>query len=231
MNNYSKNNSGGKSPSGGSKGGGGGGDKAKKPTKAKEVKPTEKKDKNEEIERYHEINEVLDDLNRELSEIGKAKDEAWGPAKLAAMDKELGKLKQLTAQQRKYKEEIDANLATDRAAAEAVGAIFDESGRITNYDEVMGKLIDDWNKTAGDLDAREQAYENANATTSDMEDGEAKWAAEDANDAEKEAIDQAREDADKAYEDGKKALEQYTETLNLSEEAQVQLDDYLRQIK
>lgn len=242
MNNYSKSNSGGKSPgsSGGNKGGkggkgGGGGDKAKKPTKAKTVDPTEKKDKDEEIERYQEITEVIDDLNRELDEIGKKKEEAWGPNKLKAMDQELAKLKQLTKAQEQYIGEINGKLAADKAAAAAVGATFDEFGRINNYDEVMGKLVDNWNSTATSLDAREQAYENSVAAVANTEYGEgqesAQWAAEDANDAEKEAIDKARETSDKTYEDGKKAIQQYIETLNLSEEAKTQLEDYMRQIR
>ena len=87
----------------------------------------------------------------------------------------------------------------------------------------MGGLVDTWNSTQANLDAREQAYENsvANVANTEYAEGQesAQWAAEDANDAEKEAIDRERKNADKAYEDGKKAIEQYMETLNLSEEA------------
>ena len=226
-------------------GGGGGGDKPSKPTKAKTVKPTEKKDKDDEIERYKEITEVLDDLNNELDEIGKAKEEAWGPNKIAAMDKELGKLNDIVKAQKTYINQIgqiDKNgnaiggkLKVDQDAVKALGGVFDEFGRLTNYEELMGSLVDTWNSTQSALDTREQNYENSVADVANTEYAEGQesqqWAAEDANEAEKDAIDTAREDADKAYEDGKKAIEQYMETLNLSEEAQRQLEDYLRQIK
>ena len=241
MNNYSKSNSGGKSPGSsgrGKKGGGGGGggsNKAKKPTKAKTVEPTEAKDKEDEIERYKEITEILDDLNNELDEIGKLKDEAWGPNKLNAMDQEIAKLKQLSKAQQQYSDEIQSKLVGDKAAVEALGGTFDEFGRLTNYEELMGGLVDTWNSTQAALDSREQAYENSVAAVANTEYAEgqesAQWAAEDANDAEKEAIDRERKNADKAYEDSKKAIKQYMETLNLSEEAKRQLDDYLRQIK
>ena len=214
-------------------GGGGGGDKKdKEKAEPKTVEATEKKDLDEEIERYYEINEVLDDLNRELDEIGKKKDEAWGPNKIVQMDKELNKLKQLCAAQEQYGNEIANNLIKDKAAAEAVGAIIDPvTGRITNYDEVMTQLVNTWNDTNANLDAREQNYENAVADASNMEDGEDKTSAEKVNEAEKTEINKARDNANTTYENAKKALEQYTETLNLSEEAQVQLDDYLRQIQ
>ena len=242
MNNYSKSNSGGKSPgsSGGGKGGkggggGGGSNKPKKPTKAKTVEPTEAKNKDDEIERYKEITEILDDLNNELDEIGKLKDEAWGPNKLNAMDQEIAKLKQLSKAQQQYSNEIQSKLAGDKAAVAALGGAFDEFGRLTNYEQLMGGLVDTWNSTQAALDSREQAYENSVAAVANTEYAEGQesqqWAAEDANDAEKEAIDRARDSANKAYEDNKKAIEQYIETLNLSEEAKRQLDDYLRQIK
>ena len=225
---------GGKGGKGGG-GGGGGSNKAKKPTKAKTVEPTEKKEKEDEIERYKEITEILDDLNNELDEIGKLKDEAWGPNKLKAMDQEIAKLKQLSKAQQQYSNEIQSKLAGDKAAVAALGGTFDEFGRLTNYEQLMGGLVDTWNSTQAALDSREQAYENSVAAVANTEYAEGQesqqWAAEDANDAEKEAIDRARDSANKAYEDNKKAIEQYIETLNLSEEAKRQLDDYLRQIK
>lgn len=235
MNNYSKSNSGGKSPGSSGKKGGGDSNKPKKPTKAKTVEPTEAKNKDDEIERYKEITEILDDLNNELDEIGKLKDEAWGPDKLKAMDQEIAKLKQLSKAQQQYSDEIQSKLVGDKTAVAALGGTFDEFGRLTNYEELMGGLVDTWNSTQAALDTREQAYENSVAAVANTEYAEGQesqqWAAEDANDAEKEAIDKARDNANKAYEDNKKTIEQYMETLNLSEEAKRQLDDYLRQIK
>ena len=236
---------GGKGGKGGGGGGGGGSDKPKKPTKAKTVEKTDPKEKDEEVERYKEITEVLDDLNNQLDEIGKKKDEAWGPNKIAAMEDELITLNNLTKAQEVYIKQIgtigkdgkalDGKLLDDQKAVEALGGRFDQFGRLVNYSEIMGNLVDTWNSTQAGLDAREQAYENSVAAVANTEYAEGQeaqqWAAEDANEAEKKDIDDARDQADKDYEKGKKAIEQYIETLNLSEEAQRQLEDYQRQIK
>jgi histidyl-tRNA synthetase len=44
------------------------------------------KDLKDEIERYHEINEALEDTENQLDAISKAKDRAFGPDKLKYMD-------------------------------------------------------------------------------------------------------------------------------------------------
>ena len=85
--------------------GNGGGNKGKtKPTK---IKPTKPKEKDDEVERYHEINQELEDLQNILDDITNLKDEAWGADKLAAMDKEKKKLQEITASHKKYQAEID----------------------------------------------------------------------------------------------------------------------------
>jgi hypothetical protein len=52
---------------------------------------TTKGGKNSEIERYHEIKEVLSDIERQLTKISKAKDRAFGQQKLALMQQEIDK--------------------------------------------------------------------------------------------------------------------------------------------
>jgi hypothetical protein len=44
-------------------------------------------------------------------------------------------------------------------------------------------------------------------------------------------LEKDRDANDKAYEDTKEALDTYTDTLNLSEEAATQLQEYIRQMQ
>jgi multidrug resistance efflux pump len=64
-------------------------------TSAAEDKAEAAKDRREklkdELDRYHEINEIISDTERELDKLGKAKDRAFGANKLALMDKEIAK--------------------------------------------------------------------------------------------------------------------------------------------
>ena len=64
--------------SGGRRGGGGGGGSRRR--------AIAKKNKNEEIERYHKINNQLEDMEHQLDQVEKAKDRAFGKNKLKLMD-------------------------------------------------------------------------------------------------------------------------------------------------
>lgn len=225
--NYSSSNSGGKSPgsSSGSKGGGGG--SSKKPTEPTKVKPTEQKQKKDEVDRYHEIKEVLDDIQSDLDEISNLKDEAFGADKLKAMDNEKKKLLEIVDAQKKYQAEVAKNLNDDKWEASQVGAQFDEEGRITNVQALQEQWRNEWNAQAAAFDAREQDLENQLAAAKNAENEDLQSQIE----KQKDALSEEREKYDKAYENKKDAISQYEETLNLSEEARKQLEDYLRQIR
>ena len=92
-----------------------------------------------EAERYHEIKNVVEDINKELDALGKAKDRAFGKDKLALMDQEIAKLEDMKAAQSQYLKEIEKFYAQDKKAVAKYGAEFDEAGRIINYDEYMKK--------------------------------------------------------------------------------------------
>ena len=92
-----------------------------------------------EAERYHEIKQVIKDLNKELDELGKAKDRAFGKNKLELMDQEIAKLEEMKAAQEQYLKEIEKFYEKDKAKIAKYGAEFDDEGRITNYDELMKK--------------------------------------------------------------------------------------------
>ena len=151
----------------------------------KEKKETKKAES--EIERYHEITALIEDYTRELDKAGKAKDRAFGPKKLKAMQAEIAAQAQLNAATEEHIREIREWLEIDKARIAAQGATFDEYGNISNYTELMQQHIDAYNAAVAAYNASEQS------------------------DADKEAM----EAADKAYQDFMDQLSQYEETNDL----------------
>lgn len=134
--------SGGKSSGGG--GGGGGGSQK------------DKKKSSDEIERYHTIKKQLDNLSREYDNLSAAKDRAFGANRLRVMDQEAAKLEEQIAAQKRYVDEIDSYYSQDRAAIAAYGAVFDEDGIITNYEQIMQEQLDIFNASL--TDEAEESY-------------------------------------------------------------------------
>ena len=134
--------SGGKS-SGGGGGGGGGSQKDKKKSA-------------DEIERYHTIKKEIGNLSREYDNLSAAKDRAFGANRLRVMDQEAAKLEEQIAAQKRYVDEIDSYYSQDRAAIAAYGAVFDEDGIITNYEQIMQKQLDIFNASL--TDEAEESY-------------------------------------------------------------------------
>lgn len=135
--------SGGKSSGGG--GGGGGGSSQK-----------DKKKSSDEIERYHTIKKEIGNLSREYDNLSAAKDRAFGANRLRVMDQEAAKLEEQIAAQRRYVDEIDSYYSQDRAAIVAYGAVFDEDGIITNYEQIMQEQLDIFNASL--TDEAEESY-------------------------------------------------------------------------
>lgn len=161
-----------------------------KKDKSKSGSKKEKKDKKsaeKETERYHEITALIEDYTRELDKAGKAKDRAFGPKKLKAMQAEIAAQAQLNAATEEHIREIREWLEIDKARIAAQGATFDEYGNISNYTELMQQHIDAYNAAVATYNASEQS------------------------DADKEAM----EAADKAYQDFIDQLSQYEETNDL----------------
>lgn len=134
--------SGGKS-SGGGGGGGGGSQKDKKKSA-------------DEIERYHTIKKEIGNLSREYDNLSAAKDRAFGANRLRVMDQEAAKLEEQIAAQKRYVDEIDSYYSQDRAAIAAYGAVFDEDGIITNYEQIMQEQLDIFNASL--TDEAEESY-------------------------------------------------------------------------
>lgn len=124
---------------GGSKGGGGGGNK--KPKHAKKIKLED------EIDRYHEVNQRLERMGELLDKIDKYKARAFGKGYLKNLEQES---KMLKAQQAMYKRKMEeAKLYYEQDSANMAskyGATFDEYGNMSNYDEVLAGIIADENR-------------------------------------------------------------------------------------
>lgn len=130
-----------------SSGGGGGGGSKK-----------DKKKSSDEIERYHAIKKQLDNLSREYDNLSAAKDRAFGANRLRVMDQEAAKLEEQIAAQKRYVDQIDSYYSQDRAAIAAYGAVFDEDGIITNYEQIMQEQLDIFNASL--TDEAEESYKD-----------------------------------------------------------------------
>lgn len=164
-----------------------------KKDKSKSSSKKEKKDKKsaeKETERYHEITALIEDYTRKLDKAGKAKERAFGPKKLKAMQAEIAAQAQLNAATEEHIREIREWLEIDKARIAAQGATFDEYGNISNYTDLMQQHIDAYNAAVAAYNASGQS------------------------DADKEAM----ETAEKAYQDFMDQLSQYEETNNLLQE-------------
>lgn len=163
---------------------------SKNKTSGNKKEKKEKKSAEKETERYHEITALIEDYTRELDKAGKAKDRAFGPKKLKAMQAEIAAQAQLNAATEEHIREIREWLEIDKARIAAQGATFDEYGNISNYTDLMQQHIDAYNAAVA-------AYNASGQSDSDKE---------------------AMEAADKAYQDFMDQLSQYEETNNLLQE-------------
>ena len=134
-------------------GNGGGGGSSYTPPPPKEYK--------DEIERYHVIKQKIEDLQEVMDHLAKAKDRAFGTSKLELMDQEIEKYNEMIDLQNQYLDEINKYWEEDRALIASYGAEFDETGVITNYDEIMKRQIDKYNSSIGKNEEADEAAEEA----------------------------------------------------------------------
>ena len=122
------------------KGGGGGGSK-----KTKEKKPADNKD------RYHTVDQQLEDLSNQLDELGDAEDRAFGAEKIKTMAREMAKLNEQVAKYNDKLVEAKNYLAQDRAKAEdfaskiGMSIQYGSNGEILNWDELKKGYLDWYN--------------------------------------------------------------------------------------
>ena len=137
----------------GSGGGGGGG--GGKSTPAKPVKYTKKSDV---VDRYKEQDDALDDIEEKLEDINREKDRAYGANRLKQMDKEqealLDQKKAIEAKAKAAKQFYDEDKKNlkDKAKEYGLNLEFDDLGNIINYTTEMTKLFDQLHAAEEEMD-------------------------------------------------------------------------------
>ncbi|MBO5423885.1 MAG: phage tail tape measure protein [Lachnospiraceae bacterium] len=116
---------------------------------------------------YHDIDIELQKIANTMTKLQEQEDDLYGEAKIANMEKQaelLRKQKELTAQ----KLEIAKQEAAEaRKSLAGMGVKFDETGTITNYNEIIKQKTDWANSLTGD--AKEQAKEYVKSLQSAIE--------------------------------------------------------------
>lgn len=199
-------------PSPSRRGGGGGGG-------GREARRANKINKEDNIERYHEIDNIIDDLADSYERLNKEEDRAWGKNRINAMQQETKILKdQIAAVEEKIRQAREWK-KQDLSAALSAGWTFDANGNVNNYDEFLSSQIDKYN-------AAIDSYNNMSAGAQE--------------DLDKKYSDMTNKDGEyySGYEDylkqtlidgPKEALEQYEETMELLEDLGMEYDDFLNE--
>lgn len=141
--------SGGRRPSGGSGGGGGGGGGG---SSQKEVEDLEL-----DLDPLKRYNDLLDQIDHELSIIEEQKDRVYGNKYLEAINKEINLNKESLKVQQDKLAKIQELEKEQQESLKKMGVEFDEDGLITNYNELLQKKQDAANALDGD--AKESAKE------------------------------------------------------------------------
>ena len=194
-----------------------------------EVENDQFKSLDEEVERYHEINNELEVLADNLNAISKEKDRAYGANRVKLIDQETAALKQQLSVQERYLDKIEDYLADDRAKIDKYGFMFNEDADIINYDEVMDQQIQAYNAAyQAYIAAKNAAIDAFNAA---VQSGASKEDAEKIYDATIKAADATWKSAQERYETFEKELQQYEKSVDLLRQQQQVLQDIKYQIQ
>ena len=127
--------------------------------KGKSRSKKDKKDYEDEFERYYTINRQIKDQEDLIERLGKAKDRAYGRAKIQNIEKEKKALEGQYDLEKKKLKEIQDYYKKDQKALNFFGAKYDENGVVTNYDEMIkrevaayNKAVDKYNKGGSEKD-------------------------------------------------------------------------------
>ena len=193
---------------GGGGGGGGGGREARRSNHVK---------KDDYVERYHEIDNVIDDLGDAYERLNNQEDRAWGPNRIKAMKEQANIIKQQVAATEEKIRQAEEYLKLDKKAAEAAGWMFDENGNVMNYDEFMSAQVDKYNSAI-------DAYNNMSAEQQEKLDEE--WSKK--KNADGEYYSGYEDYLKQTFLDGpKEALDKYEETMELLEDLGMDYDEFL----
>ena len=140
FNNSSK--GGGNKGAGGNKGKGGGGSKGK-----------ERKTKDKDTQRYHEITQQLKQNKNALELLNQSKDRAFGQGRIDSMKEEIELLKQQAELYKVLAKEAQGYFDKDRAnLANNYGAKFNDDGTIDNFEAWYDSKVELYNSGAVDDD-------------------------------------------------------------------------------
>ena len=175
-------------------GGGGGGNKQKE----------DKLRFKDEVERYHTENEVLDRTAEKLDKISKLKERAYGKNYISQIDAETEALREQYEAQAALYNAANQYQAADRAdlIGLGVGVQFDADGNISNYEDVMKALMEQYN-------AEVERYNNSGQGEGD-----------------RLRLDNAKE----KYEDAKQTIEDYEEAIKTANDALNEMEEIQNQI-
>ena len=161
------------------------------------------KDLEDEKDRYHEINEIIEDTERALDKLSEAKDRAFGQDKLALMQQEIDKQKELIKNNETLLAEAEQYLQQDKQSLIAnttrgLTIEFDEEGRIANYEALQNSYIQRLRANVGN----ETAYENINKDYENFKDAAERYeeTLDKVKDQQQAVIDKQNELADLALE-------------------------------
>ncbi len=186
------------------------------------------KEKDEDLDRYHEINDVLDDLeetvkdlNREYEKLSAQTNRAFGAAKIKLMrqqrqeiEKQVDAIDKQIDAQNKLLEAQETHLASDKTKAQEFGWQFDDkTGNVKNYEATLDALKADYNaemKKFNDMTAAEQEEytKTENGEKNPLELAKEKY--------------QAALDALKQYEQTKEAIEDTKNTIEDKEKERLE---------
>lgn len=190
------------------------------------VKDDKKKLKDEK-ERYHVINNQLEDISHNLNDIAQLKDRAFGKNKLNALKAENKELQAQAKAQAKLVKETEKYLKTDKAAVQALGATIGSDGTITNYDTLMTNKVKSYNNSvltyAKIQKAAEDEYNRAMQEATNRYNASGRTDADSAiYDAAAERAKERKDEADKQAERYKKQIDEdyqeFTDKINQYEE-------------
>lgn len=189
--------------------------KSYRPTREVNVSDIVKDDKKklkDEKERYHVINNQLEDISHNLNDIAQLKDRAFGKNKLNALKAENKELQAQAKAQAKLVKETEKYLKTDKAAVQALGATIGSNGTITNYDALMTNKVKSYNNSvlayAKMQKAAEDEYNRA------MQDATNRYNASGRGEADSAIYDAAAERAKERKDEANKQAERYKKQID-----------------
>ena len=227
---------GGISPSSTGSTGGGGGGSSNNPETAEKREPTKKSDT---VERYREVSDAIDNVTDALTRAERATDRLWGKDKLNAMreqNKELQKKRDLLLEQARQAEEYAKQDAADlRKVADDIGVsvvIDQETGDITNIEDVESTLHDRLAAAEAEYNAKVDAYNKAVAKA--KADGTVTDEENDKLEKMKDALDAYENDVigdiEKDIEAWEEAEQQFQDSIETWEDAGLEAEEVLDQI-